>query len=105
MSLDGIGERRVQALIPSLDNLGQELLLTEGRGLHVETARSALTVILKLVISGLTTIILIALCSVAQLWPTLCDPIDCSLPGSSFHGIFQARILEWVAMTSSRGAS
>ena len=36
-----------------------------------------------------------------QLCLTLCDPIDCSLPGSSFHGIFQARILEWVAMPSS----
>ena len=32
---------------------------------------------------------------VAQLCPTLCDPMDCSLPGSSVHGIFQARILEW----------
>ena len=34
---------------------------------------------------------------VAQSCPTLCDPIDCSLPGSSVHGIFQARVLEWVA--------
>ena len=34
---------------------------------------------------------------------TLCDPMDCSLPGSSVHGILQARILEWVAMPSSRG--
>ena len=34
---------------------------------------------------------------------TLCDPMDCSLPGSSVHGIFQARILQWVAMSSSRG--
>ena len=34
--------------------------------------------------------------------PTVCDPMDCSLPGSSVHGIFQARILEWVAMPSSR---
>ena len=33
---------------------------------------------------------------------TLCDPIDCSLPGSSVHGILQSRILEWVAMPSSR---
>ena len=32
-----------------------------------------------------------------------CDPIDCSLPGSSVHGILQARILEWVAVSSSRG--
>ena len=36
---------------------------------------------------------------------TLCDPVDYSLPGSSVHGISQARILEWVAMPSSRGSS
>ena len=36
---------------------------------------------------------------------TLCDPMDCSLPGSSVHGILQARILEWVAMPSSKGSS
>ena len=35
---------------------------------------------------------------VAQLCPTLSDPMDCSLPGSSIHGIFQARILDWVAI-------
>ena len=35
---------------------------------------------------------------------TLSDPMDCSPPGSSVHGIFQARILEWVAMPSSRGS-
>ena len=40
-----------------------------------------------------------------QLCPTLCDPLDCSLPVSSVHGILQARILEWVAMSSSRGSS
>ena len=39
---------------------------------------------------------------VAQLCLTLCDPMDCSLPDSSVHGILQARILEWVAMPSSR---
>jgi len=42
---------------------------------------------------------------VAQLCPTLCDPMDCSPPGSSFHGILQARILEWVAIPFSRGSS
>ena len=36
---------------------------------------------------------------------TLCDPMDCSPPGSSVHGILQARILEWVAMHFSRGSS
>ena len=36
---------------------------------------------------------------------TLCDPMDCTLPGSSVHGILQARILEWVAMPSSRDLS
>ena len=38
---------------------------------------------------------------VAQLCLTLCDPMDCSLPGSSVHGIFQARVLEWVAIAFS----
>ena len=38
---------------------------------------------------------------VAQSWPTLCKPMDCSLPGSSVHGIFQGRVLEWVAIAFS----
>ena len=42
---------------------------------------------------------------VAQSYPTLCDPTDCSLPCSSVHGIFQARILEWVAISFSRRSS
>ena len=41
---------------------------------------------------------------VAQLCLILCDPMDYSLPGSSVHGIFQARILEWVAISFSRGS-
>ena len=40
---------------------------------------------------------------VALLCLTLCDPMDCSLPGSSVHGILQARILEWVAIPFSKG--
>ena len=44
-------------------------------------------------------------CSVAQSCLTVCDPIDCSPSGSSVHGIFQARILDWVAISSSRGSS
>ena len=42
---------------------------------------------------------------VAQPCPTLCDLIDCSLPCSFVHGIFQARVLEWVAISFSRGSS
>ena len=44
-------------------------------------------------------------CSVAKLCPTLCDPMDCSLPGSSVHGILQARILEWAVISFSRDLS
>ena len=40
-----------------------------------------------------------------QSCPTLCDPMDCSLPGSLVHGILQARVLEWVAISFSRGSS
>ena len=42
---------------------------------------------------------------VTQSCLTLCDPMDCSLPGSSVHGILQARILEWVGIPFSRGSS
>ena len=42
---------------------------------------------------------------VVQSCPTLCKPVDCSLPGSSVHGILQARILEWVATPFFRGSS
>ena len=42
---------------------------------------------------------------VTQLCLTLCDPMDCSLSGSSAHGIFQARALEWIAILFSRGSS
>jgi len=42
---------------------------------------------------------------VTQSCLTLCDPMDCTLPTSSVHGFFQARILEWVAIPFSRGSS
>ena len=47
----------------------------------------------------------VCVCSVAQSPLTLCNPMDYSLPGSSVHGILQARILEWVAISFSRGLS
>ena len=46
-----------------------------------------------------------ALCSFMKLCLTLCNPMDCSPPGSSVHGIFQVRILKWVAISFSRGSS
>ena len=42
---------------------------------------------------------------VNHLCPTLCDPLDCRVPGSSVHRILQARVLEWVAISYSRGSS
>ena len=53
--------------------------------------------------TGLSSINICSVC--AQLCPTLCNPMDCSLPGSSVCGILQARILEWVAVFYSRGSS
>ena len=47
----------------------------------------------------------LCVCAITQSYPTLGDPIDCSLPGSSVHGILQARILEWDAISYSRGPS
>ena len=44
-------------------------------------------------------------CSAAQLCLTLCSPMDCSPPGSSVHGVFQAKVLEWVAISYSRRSS
>ena len=50
---------------------------------------------------GSRYVLLTWLCMHAQSCPTLCNPMECSPPGSSVHGILQARILEWVAISSS----
>ena len=65
-------------------------------------------ILIYLTFQFLPTLFLVLQCyalQVAQLCPILCDPMDCSPPGSCVHGIFQARVLEWVAMLSSRGPS
>ena len=54
-------------------------------------------------LSGLTLSLCVCVC--AQSCLTLCDPMDCSPPDSSVHGIFQARIQEWIAISFSRGSS
>ena len=65
---------------------------------HNNPLRQAITVLSPLYRHGSES-------EVAQSCPTLCDPVDCSLPGSSVHGILQARVLEWVAISFSRGSS
>ena len=57
-----------------------------------------------LIIIGLHLSLLVCVL-VTQWCLTLCDPMDCSPPGSSVHGILQARVLEWVAISFSRGSS
>ena len=47
---------------------------------------------------------LVRVCLISLLSQTLCDPMDCSPPGSSVNGILQARILEWVGISFSRGS-
>ena len=71
-----------------------------------EFSVSSFTLIKKLFSSSSLSVICCCYCSVAQSCSTLCDVMDCSLPGSSVHGVLQARIiLEWVAMPSSRASS
>ena len=60
---------------------------------------------LKFLISNIMSKFIQKLCEVTESCPSLCDPMDHSLPGSSIHGIFQARVLEWVAILFSRGSS
>ena len=63
---------------------------------------------IKSLLRNLVTAYISKECVPAQLLKsclTICDPMDCSPPGSSVHGIFQARLLEWVAISSSRRSS
>ena len=69
------------------------------RGLNIDTAEGILRQKMYTLLSGLPE----SESEVSQLCPTLCDPVDYSPPGSSIHGILQARILEQVAISFSRG--
>ena len=69
---------------------------------QLSCGRTALLAFLRLN-SPFLLVFTLVLCLVTQSCPTLCDPMDCSPAGSSVHGILQARVLEWVAMPSSRG--
>ena len=58
-----------------------------------------------LLVLFLFSVLCVCVCKLLQSCLTLCDPMDCTLPDSSVHGILQARILEWIAMPSSKGSS
>ena len=68
---------------------------------HLETSEKTLL----LQGCGLEITAAVKICSVAQLCLPFCDPMDCSSPSSSVHGIFQAGILGWIASSFSRGSS
>ena len=92
---------------PILPRHSQELEFCGG-SLHL--GRSApwkgATLVKSVTAEAVRVILTVAvLCSVAQSCPTLCDPMDCDLPGSSVHGILQAVVLEAGAMPSSRGSN
>ena len=55
--------------------------------------------------NGFGFCVCVCVCVHAQLCLSLCDPMDCSLPGTSVHGIYKSRILVWVAISYSRGSS
>ena len=61
--------------------------------------------VFKSIRAAMTKILFYICIKVAQWCLTLCDAMDCSPPGSSFHGILQARIVEWITMLSSKGSS
>ena len=74
---------------------------------HHETRKKGMAIFHVCLVKLLVVVILsfVCLCVCAQSCLNLCNPMDCSLPGSSVHEIFQAKILEWVAISSSRGSS
>ena len=75
-------------------------------GLHLLPAQPLLSCYCFLqAVPGAELPLLVRFAKSLLLCPSLCDPMDCSPPGSSVHGILQARVLEWVAMPSSRGSS
>ena len=71
-------------------NIGKIILTPLWKEVHGEAGRKAMNLILSAAYSYAS--------SVAQSCPTLFNPMDCSLPGSSLQGIFKARTLEWIAI-------
>ena len=86
-----LGDERAQKMRALLGLVAQSCLTSQPRGLKLREDWHIYTIDTR--------------CLVTRLCPAACDPMDCSLPGSSVHGILQARVLEWVAISFSRGSS
>ena len=88
--------------------LGRVFSCSQGLGWE-EHCRGSLTLRVMKCLRGIrghsSVPVCACVCVCAQSCPTLCDSMDCSLPGFSVHGIFQAGILEWVAISFFRGSS
>ena len=83
----------------SMNNNNKKSHISSRMFLNIKTITVLSFVVLKATVLKWSEVL------VTQLCPTLCDPMDCSRPGSSIHRILQARILEWVAIPFSRGSS
>ena len=91
----GLDDKKFSLHFPkSMDSASLEVLVCKGRVFLSGYHRSPIDLEIETVSA-----------KSLQLCPTLCDPIDCRPPGSSVHGILQTRIVEWVAISSSRGSS
>ena len=88
----------------SLNNM--RMVYNGSQGSTIFYPISPLVPLSPLIYVQITVCVCVCACAKSlQSCPTLCDPIDQRLPGCSVHGILQARVLEWVAMSSSRGSS
>ena len=110
-----LSNQRLHVALPLLSGFQYKLLTSQEAGLPVP--RAGVSIPFKdqvashplfsprcqCMITGPTPHVCACVCAHAQPCPTLCDPMDCSLPSSSIHGFIQARIPEWVVIFYSRG--
>ena len=86
----------LSSFVPQEESSLKSAILTPGPSLkYLDESKQSFN-LNSVILSSLTC------CSVTKSCPALCDPMDCSLPASSVHGILQERILEWVAIPCSR---
>ena len=88
-----------------IESTSPELACPKGLNLQALICMNLPLLISGNVIQSMLTVWVVCACLCTQLHQTLCDPMDCSPPGSSVHSIFQARILDQIAISFSRGSS